>query len=114
MLASGLLSGELEAAGFLVQRNYFDIPTAFHAEYNGRKARPAVAFLAEYDALPEIGHGCGHNIIGAAALGGALALVPLLSEIDGSIHVYGTPAEETNGAKVPLAAGGAFNTLMLL
>jgi amidohydrolase len=67
-----------------------------------------VAFLAEYDALPGLGHACGHNIIGTAAVGAALALAPLLSELSGSVHVFGTPAEETNGAKVPLAAGGAF------
>lgn len=111
LFASGLLAGELEAAGFSVELSYFNIPTAFHAVLQGRAPRPAVAFLAEYDALPEIGHGCGHNVIGAAAVGAAQALVPLLSKIDGSIHVYGTPAEETNGAKVPLAAAGAFKSI---
>ena len=111
LFASKLLSDELERAGFVVRRNYFDIPTAFHAVFQGRTVRPAVALLAEYDALPGIGHGCGHNIIGTAAVGAALALVPLLGSIDGSIHVYGTPAEETNGAKVPLADRGAFKDI---
>ena len=109
--ASDLLAEELAAAGFAVEKRFFNIPTAFHAVLAGKVRRPAVALLAEYDALPEIGHGCGHNIIGAAAVGAALALAPLLSEIGGSIHVYGTPAEETNGAKVPLVAGGAFQDI---
>jgi amidohydrolase len=108
VFASNLLADELVAFGFEVEKEYFGIPTAFHATLAGKKEGAAVAFIAEYDALPEIGHGCGHNIIGAAAVGAALALVPLVGEIDGSIHVYGTPAEETNGAKVPLSAGGAF------
>ncbi|MDK2925060.1 MAG: hypothetical protein PWQ41_834 [Bacillota bacterium] len=106
--ASDLLARELEAGGYKVERGFFGIPTAFHAVRVGRSARPAVAFLAEYDALPGLGHACGHNIIGTAAVGAALALAPLLAELSGSVHVFGTPAEETNGAKVPLAAGGAF------
>jgi amidohydrolase len=109
--ALDLLSRELAAAGFAVERGYFGIPTAFHAVRAGRAARPAVAFLAEYDALPGLGHACGHNIIGTAALGAALALAPLLAALPGGIHVFGTPAEETNGAKVPLAAGGAFRDI---
>ncbi len=109
--ASELLVKELTTAGFTVEKEFFNIPNAFHGVLVGRVQRPAVAFLAEYDALPEIGHGCGHNIIGAAAVGAALALAPLLDEIDGSIHVYGTPAEESNGAKVPLAAYGAFQEI---
>lgn len=111
VFASGLLCKELEAVGFSVQPGYFGIPTAFRAVFPGRAARPAVALLAEYDALPEIGHGCGHNIIGAAAVGAALALVSIMAEIEGVLYVYGTPAEETNGAKVPLVKGGAFKDI---
>jgi len=74
VFASGLLCKELEAVGFSVQPGYFGIPTAFRAVFPGRAARPAVALLAEYDALPEIGHGCGHNIIGGSSSGCGLGL----------------------------------------
>lgn len=109
--AQDLLSSELEKGGFTVERGYCAIPTSFHAVLKGKSDRPAVALLAEYDALPGIGHACGHNIIGTASVGAALALAPLLPHLPGSLHVFGTPAEETNGAKVVLAAAGSFSQI---
>lgn len=103
-----LLAGELEAAGFTVERAYAGIPTAFKARLQGKAKKPVVALLAEYDALPELGHACGHNIVGTAALGAALALARFLPELPGTLLVFGTPAEETNGAKVVLAEKGHF------
>ena len=64
----------LEGAGFEVRTGLADMPTSFVAVKNGRPGGPTVAILAEYDALPEIGHGCGHNIIGTAAVGAGMAL----------------------------------------
>ncbi|MGB3958629.1 MAG: M20 family metallopeptidase, partial [bacterium] len=103
-----LLAGELEAAGFTVERAYAGIPTAFKARLQGKAKKPVVALLAEYDALPELGHACGHNIVGTAALGAALALARFLPQLPGTLLVFGTPAEETNGAKVVLAEKGHF------
>jgi amidohydrolase len=105
------LTSFLKANGFSVETNYLDIPTAFKAVYESGKAGPSIAYLCEYDALPEIGHGCGHNMIGTMSAGAAVALSEVLNEIDGRVVVFGTPAEETNGAKVALAEKGAFNDI---
>src|SRR5512134_3258275 len=72
--ASTWLAEMLERHGFAVRRGIADLPTAFRAEMNGGHPGPAVAFLAEYDALPEIGHACGHNLICTAALGAGIGL----------------------------------------
>jgi amidohydrolase len=87
--------------------------TAFKAELGGRGgARPRVAILAEYDALPGLGHGCGHNLIGTSAVGAGLALAEVIPELDGSIWVLGTPAEESaapnSGGKVHMVNAGIF------
>ncbi len=95
--------------GFSVEEGYLDIPTAFRAEYDSKKPGPTIAYLAEYDALPEIGHGCGHNILGAISTGAGILLSKLVAEIGGRVLVLGTPAEETSGAKVPMAEKGAFD-----
>lgn len=92
--ASKLLSDELEKAGFRVERQICGLATAFKATMHGKAEGPTVALLAEMDALPGIGHGCAHNIIGTAALGAALALRKLMPRINGSLIVFGTPAEE--------------------
>lgn len=97
----------LEGSGFRVERGLGEMPTAFLAAWG--QGHPAVAFLAEYDALPEIGHGCGHNIIAASSVGAALAAKAALGQRRGMIAVVGTPAEEMGGAKVPLARLGIFN-----
>jgi amidohydrolase len=82
--------------------------TAFKATYKGKSEKPKIAFLAEYDALPEIGHGCGHNLIGTASIGAAIGLAKEMQKLPGTILVLGTPAEETYGAKVPMVKKGVF------
>ncbi|MEK0316517.1 M20 family metallopeptidase [Cohnella sp. 56] len=108
-LASERLTAALEALGFTVERGTLGLATAFVAEYKSAKPGPTVALLAEYDALPEIGHACGHHLICTMALGAAAGLMPLLDETGGILRVYGTPAEETKGAKVDMAAAGLFD-----
>jgi metal-dependent amidase/aminoacylase/carboxypeptidase family protein len=97
-LACQKLTEELEYHGFRVQRNVLDIPTAFLATYDSGKPGPTIAFLAEYDALPELGHACGHHLICMMSIGAAVGLKSVLDDIGGSVRVYGTPAEETKGA----------------
>ena len=97
----------LERAGFRVERGLGGMPTAYLAAWG--EGHPAVAFLAEYDALPAIGHGCGHNIIASSAVGAGLAAVAALGERPGMVAVVGTPAEEMGGGKVALARLGIFN-----
>jgi len=106
--ASTWLAQTLETRGFTVRRGVADLPTAFRAEVAGAGAGPAVAFLAEYDALPEIGHACGHNLICTAALGAGIGLAAVASKIPGKVVVLGTPAEEGGGGKVLMLERGAF------
>ncbi|WP_433549621.1 amidohydrolase [Streptomyces sp. CA-294286] len=109
--AARLLTGELAGAGFTVRRGVADMPTAFVAEA-GTGERPRVAFLLEYDALPGLGHACGHNLIAAAGLGAALALNSALSAapgVGGTVSAIGTPAEEGGGGKVREVAAGVFD-----
>ena len=99
----------LEEAGFDVEYPYMGLPTAFKAKA-GRKGRGGrAAILVEYDALPDVGHACGHNLHGSMSILAALSLLPLMKELDGELLVIGTPAEETDGAKVKMAADGAFD-----
>ncbi|SDE06188.1 M20 family metallopeptidase [Sporomusa acidovorans] len=100
------LTGLLREHGFTIAMNICGYQTAFKAVYDSGKPGPAIAFLAEYDALPEIGHGCGHNMIGAMAVGAGIGLSKVLADIGGKIMVLGTPAEETMGAKVIMARDG--------
>lgn len=108
--AADILTTFLENNGFVVERSLAGLATAFRARYKGTRPGSAIAFLAEYDALPEIGHACGHNLIGAASVGAAVVLSKL-PELSGEICVIGTPAEETNGAKVTLVNEGVFEGL---
>lgn len=101
----------LTRGGFAVQRGIAGLETAFRAEFEGRAAGPKVAFIAEYDALPELGHGCGHNLIGAASVGAALALSQVLDKLGGTVVVLGSPAEETGGGKVTLVEQGVFQDI---
>jgi amidohydrolase len=108
------LSQVLDQAGFGVQKAVGNVETAFLARPSDcQLSRPSVAFLAEYDALPKIGHGCGHNLISAASLGGAIALKRILGKEAGGLAVVGTPAEEGGGGKVRLAEAGVFEGLDL-
>lgn len=107
--SAAALTGLLEVNGFAVERGICEIPTAFRA--SAGEGDPRVAILAEYDALPGVGHGCGHNIIGAASCAAGIALRPLIEETGGTLMVIGTPAEEAAGGKVFMAARGAFDGL---
>ncbi len=107
--ARDYLSGMLEQKGFEVQKGVGNVETSFLARpADCRPSRPTVALLAEYDALPKIGHGCGHNLIAAASLGAAVALRRILGDEAGGLALVGTPAEEGGGGKVRLAESGVF------
>lgn len=94
--------------GLQVTRALADVETSFQATASsGQGAK--VAFLAEYDALPGIGHACGHNLIAMASTAAAVGLAAVLDQVPGQVSLFGTPAEETNGAKVVLAAAGLFD-----
>jgi len=108
---SGEFARALREGGFRVKTGILDLPTAFHATWG--RGPVNVALLAEMDALPEIGHGCGHNLHGTASVFAALALKEALREEDATIHVFGTPAEETNGSKVEMARAGLFDEMDL-
>lgn len=107
--ASKWLSAYLETNGFAVEHGICKLPTAFRATYG--KGKPAIALMAEYDALPEIGHACGHNIICTTAVGAAVAAKPALAKLPGRIVVLGTPAEELFGGKAIMAERGAFKDI---
>src|SRR3990172_5186804 len=107
--SAALLTDYLERNGFAVERGICQIPTAFRASYGS--GEPRVAIIAEYDALPGVGHGCGHNIIGTASCAAGIAVRQLVDETGGTVHVIGTPAEEAAGGKVYMAARGAFDGL---
>ncbi|MEF3301591.1 M20 family metallopeptidase [Paenibacillus sp. GYB003] len=108
-LASGKLKAELERHGFRVESNVLGLSTSFIASYASPKPGPTVAFLCEYDALPGLGHACGHHLICTMGLGAAVGLKAAIDAVGGVIRVYGTPAEETTGAKVPMAEAGLFD-----
>src|SRR5438874_9701603 len=112
--ASKRLSGILQSAGIPVEMGTAGMATAFKADLGGKRgARPRIAILAEYDALPGLGHGCGHNLIGTSAVGAGLALSEVVPDLDGSIWVLGTPAEESaapnSGGKVHMVNAGVFS-----
>jgi len=110
--ACEFLSQFLEKQGFEVVRGVGGVRTAFLARPSGRpKNRPSIAFLAEYDALPGVGHGCGHNLIAASSLGAGVALSRLIDGLPGSLAVVGTPAEEGGGGKILLAEAGVFSEM---
>jgi amidohydrolase len=92
--ASALLTDILEKEGFDVEKAVAGHETSFIARKKSAKPGPSIAFLAEYDALPGLGHGCGHNIIGTTSVAAAIALSKVLEETGGEAVVFGTPAEE--------------------
>jgi len=108
--ASALLCGELETRDVPVERGVGGFETAFRARV-GRSPRPAVAILAEYDALPEIGHACGHNLICCGALGAFLGLAALEAQLPGTVAIIGTPGEEGGGGKIKLMEAGVFQNV---
>ena len=106
--AHDLLTDLLETEKLDVERHAFDLDTAFIARAGGGDG-PTIAVLCEYDALPGIGHACGHNIIGTAGLGAGLAAAALADELGGRVVILGTPAEEGGGGKELLVQRGAFD-----
>jgi amidohydrolase len=96
----------LEKNGFAIAKGICKLPTAFRAEYGS--GRPVIAFLAEYDALPKLGHACGHNLIATSALAAGIATRRAVTELGGRVMVFGTPGEELYGGKAIMAAAGAF------
>lgn len=109
--SSSKLIAFLEEHNFTVEKGILGIETSFRAIYDSKKPGATIGYLCEYDALPEIGHGCGHNMIGVMSSAAGIALSKVIDEIGGKIIVYGTPAEETNGAKVVFAEEGIFDEL---
>jgi len=107
--ASQWLSETAEAAGFRVEKPIGGLETAFRASYSGAGEGPIAAFLAEYDALPKLGHACGHNLIATASLGAALGLQAVMDKLPGSVQLIGTPGEEGGGGKVIMAEAGVFD-----
>src|SRR6266568_6039674 len=108
--AHGWLTGFLEKRGLRVERGVGGVPTAFRAIIPGTGRGPRVAIMAEYDALPGIGHACGHNVIATAGTraGAALAVALGTLPFPGCIQVIGTPAEEGGAGKVKLMEAGVF------
>lgn len=98
----------LESRGFRVERGVADLPTAFRADAANSTEGPTIAYLSEYDALPGLGHGCGHNLIAIAGIGAGVGLSAALGHVAGKVTVFGTPAEEAVGGKVIMADAGLF------
>ncbi|MFE0023997.1 M20 family metallopeptidase [Amycolatopsis sp. NPDC059021] len=96
----------LDRAGFAVTSKYLGLDTAFHASFGSGPTR--IALCAEYDALPGLGHACGHNLIAAGSVGAALGLAAVADDAGVTVEVYGTPAEEGGGGKIELLDRGAF------
>ena len=104
--AAAWLGQYLTENGFSIEKGVCGLPTAFRASYG--KGKPAIGILAEYDALPGLGHACGHNLIAACAVGAAVAVRPAIDRLGGEVIVIGTPAEETGGGKIIMAEQGSF------
>lgn len=102
-----LLTGALEASGFRVERRAGGLDTAFVAGAGSGSRR--VAFIAEYDALEGLGHACGHNIIAASGVGAGIALASIADDLDATVQVIGTPAEEGGGGKIHMIDAGVFD-----
>lgn len=104
-----LLTNYLATHNFDIETDIVNRPTAFKATFTNDQPGPTIAFLAEYDALPGVGHGCGHNMIGTMSVGAGVLLSKVVDHTGGTVIVLGTPAEETNGAKVPMSKEGIFD-----
>ena len=107
--SSALLADALAVRGFAVEREAAGLPTAFVAAYG--EGPVTVGLVAEYDALPGLGHACGHNIIAATAVGAAEALADVADDLGIGVRVLGTPAEEGGGGKIPMLEAGCFDDL---
>lgn len=109
VFAAKLVADAARDLGFQVTAPVGGLATAFVARHPKRSPGPVVAFLAEYDALPGLGHACGHNLIAAASLGAAAACAAVKGELPGELRLIGTPAEEGGSGKVVLIEGGVFD-----
>ncbi len=109
--SSGVMADFLKEEGFKVEIPFMDIQTAYRGIVGDNG--PIVALLAEYDALPGLGHACGHCLSGSMSLLAGSALAQIAKEAGGTIWVVGTPSEETDGAKVTMAASGLFDPVSL-
>jgi amidohydrolase len=107
--SSAALADLLEEFGFELERGVGDVPTAFVAKRGS--GGPVIGFLAEYDALPGVDHGCGHNLIAGSNAVAGIGLAEVLDELPGTVIVYGCPAEEAIGGKVYMARAGVFEGL---
>jgi amidohydrolase len=107
--AAGWLAGFLEKNGFVIERGFCGLDTAFRASYG--KGEPAIALLAEYDALADMGHACGHNLIATSSAGAGIGAKLAIDRCGGKVVVIGTPAEELYSGKQVLAERGAFSDL---
>jgi amidohydrolase len=105
--AAAWLAEYLEDSGFSVERGICELPTAFRGSYGA--GEPVIAILAEYDALPKLGHACGHNLIATSAVGAGVAAKRAVDTFGGSVMVIGTPGEELYGGKAIMAERGAFD-----
>ncbi|GHE78980.1 peptidase M20 [Amycolatopsis deserti] len=104
--AAAMVPDLLDRAGFDVTAGYLGLDTAFHARFGSGPTR--IAVCAEYDALPGLGHACGHNLIAASSVGAALGLAAVADDAGITVEVYGTPAEEGGGGKIEMLDRGAF------
>jgi amidohydrolase len=105
--AAAWLADYLSVSGFRVSKKLAGLPTAFRASYGN--GEPVIALLAEYDALPEVGHACGHNVIATSAVGAAVASRCVVDDCGGTVVVFGTPAEELFGGKIIMLRAGVFD-----
>ncbi len=106
--AAERIASFLEGAGFAVERGFGHLATSYRGSAAGRTAGPTIAILAEYDALPDIGHACGHNLIALMGTAAAVGVRAVLDGLPGRVVAIGTPAEEGGGGKVALVRAGAF------
>ncbi|MCM3708830.1 MULTISPECIES: M20 family metallopeptidase [Cytobacillus] len=109
--ACKVLTEELKNHGFTLEIGTCGLPTAFTATYDSGKEGPVIGYMSEYDALPEVGHACGHNLIGTMGIAAGIGLSKVIHETGGKVIVFGTPAEETKGGKVTMAEAGIFDAL---
>lgn len=101
----------LEKYGFKVEIGIAGLETAVKATYTAKKDGPNIGFFGEYDAVPGMGHSCGHNLMAAMSVGAGIALKEVIEDLGGRVSVFGTPAEEGGGGKVIMLEQGAFDEL---
>ena len=106
-----MLTSFLDRNGLSIEKGLADLPTSFRATSTHYTGYPTIALLAEFDALPELGHACGHNLIGPASIGAAVAIHQLNFQMEGQLQIIGTPAEEGGGGKITLQKNGVFDNV---